>query len=63
MKHVEVDYHFVGERVASKWLDVRITWTNDQIADIMTKALPGPAFKKICTNMNLAPFSPDWRGC
>jgi hypothetical protein len=45
--------------VASKRLDVRIISTNDQIADIMTKALPGPAFKKICTNLNLAPYSPD----
>jgi hypothetical protein len=59
MKHVEVDYHFVRERVASKRLDVRIISTNDQIADIMTKALPGPTFKKICTNLNLAPCSPD----
>jgi hypothetical protein len=59
MKHVEVDYHFVRERVASKRLDVRIISTNDQIADIMTKALPGPAFNKICTNLNLAPYSPD----
>jgi histone deacetylase 1/2 len=59
MKHVEVDYHFVRERVASGQLDVRIISSQDQLADIMTKALPGPAFTNICRNLNLLPHSPD----
>lgn len=53
MKHVEVDYHFVRERVASGQLDVRLISSKDQLADIMTKALPGPAFRHICSNLNL----------
>jgi len=59
MKHVEVDYHFVRERVASRQLDVRIISSKDQVADTMTKPLAGPAFSKICTNLNLISYRPD----
>jgi hypothetical protein len=39
MKHVEVDYHFVHDRVLQKLLDVRSNSTNDQVADGFTKPL------------------------
>ena len=52
MKHVDVDYHFVRERVALKQLDVRTISSKDQLADIMTKALPAPAFNSIRCNLN-----------
>jgi hypothetical protein len=39
-KHIEIDYHFVREQVASKLLDVRFISTTDQVADGFTKALP-----------------------
>jgi hypothetical protein len=58
-KHVEVDYHFVRERVASRQLDVWVISSKDQIADIMTKPLPRPAFQKICGNLNLISYHPD----
>jgi hypothetical protein len=47
MKHVEVDYHFVHERVAMKQLDVRTISFKDRLADIMTKALPASAFTDV----------------
>jgi hypothetical protein len=59
MKHVKVDYHFVHEWVASRQLDVRIISSIDQVADIMTKPLLGPAFIKICNNLNLISYHPD----
>ena len=37
-KHIEVDYHFVRERVARKQLEVRIISSDDQVADGFTKA-------------------------
>jgi hypothetical protein len=37
MKHVEIDFHFVRERVERKLLDVRLVSTNDQVADGFTK--------------------------
>jgi hypothetical protein len=62
IKHVEVDYHFVHERVASRQLDVRIISSKDQVADIMTKPLAGPAFSKICNILNLISYHLDWGG-
>nr|CAN68364.1 hypothetical protein VITISV_021899 [Vitis vinifera] len=38
-KHVEIDYHFVRERVLQKTLDVRFLPSEDQVADILTKSL------------------------
>jgi len=39
-KHIEVDFHFVRERVAQGLLDVRFVSTKDQLTDGFTKALP-----------------------
>jgi hypothetical protein len=39
MKHVEVDYHFVPERVAKGLIDIRFISTKDQVADGFTKAI------------------------
>lgn len=58
-KHVEVDYHFVRERVASRQLEVRFISSKDQIADIMTKPLPSTAFTQIRHNLNLVSHRPD----
>jgi pantothenate kinase len=35
--YVEVDFHFVRERVAHGFLQVRLVSTNDQVADGFTK--------------------------
>jgi len=39
-KHIEIDYHFVREQVASRQLDIRFISSADQIEDGFTKALP-----------------------
>jgi hypothetical protein len=52
-KHVEVDFHFVRERVAEKALDVRIISSEDQLADIFTKALGRQAFYRLLHNLNM----------
>jgi hypothetical protein len=59
MKHVKVDYHFVRERVGMNQLDVRHISSKDQLADIMTKALPAPAFTHLRHNLNLLDRCPD----
>ena len=43
-KHVEVDYHFVRERVLRKDLAISFVSGKDNLADIFTKPLPGPSF-------------------
>jgi hypothetical protein len=39
-KHIEVDYHFVRERVSRKLLKIDFVPLRDQVADGFTKALP-----------------------
>ena len=53
-KHIEVDYHFVRERVARKALDIRFISTHDQLADILTKPLATQQFVKFRANLNMS---------
>lgn len=53
-KHIEVDYHFVRERVAQKLLDIRIISSNDQVADGFTKAQSIRRLHEFRRNLNLA---------
>jgi hypothetical protein len=39
-KHVEVDYHFVRDRVTKQEIQVRFISSKDQLADVLTKPLP-----------------------
>lgn len=44
-KHVEVDYHFIREKVQSKLLTVQHVGTLAQLANIFTKSLSGDRFQ------------------
>jgi len=52
-KHIEIDFHFVRERVTNKQLQIRFISTNDQLADGFTKALPTQKFEAFVGNLNL----------
>jgi histone deacetylase 1/2 len=52
-KHIEVDYHFVRERVAQRLLRIKFISSKDQLADIFTKPLPLPLFQGCRRNLNL----------
>jgi hypothetical protein len=52
-KHIEIDYHFVRERVANKRLDVKFISNKDQVADGFTKALPVKKLSEFKRNLNL----------
>ena len=39
-KHIEIDFHFVCERVANKQLQIKFISSKDQLADGFTKVLP-----------------------
>ena len=43
-KHIEIDVHFVRERVASRALVLEHVAGNDQLADILTKLLCSDKF-------------------
>ncbi|XP_072149133.1 retrovirus-related Pol polyprotein from transposon RE2 isoform X2 [Setaria viridis] len=52
-KHIEIDYHFVRERVAQKQLQIRFIGTSDQIADGLTKPLNSCKLEELKYNLNL----------
>jgi histone deacetylase 1/2 len=52
-KHIEVDYHFVRERVARKLLDIRFIPSGDQVADGFTKSLSTRQLGIFRRNFNL----------
>jgi hypothetical protein len=52
-KHIEIDFHFVCERVAQKLLEVRFISTNDQLADGFTKPIPAAQIRRFRSNLNL----------
>jgi hypothetical protein len=57
MKHMEVDYHFIRDRVVKKLLDIRFISTDDQVADGFTKALPQQRLVEFQNNLNLIKVS------
>jgi histone deacetylase 1/2 len=52
-KHIEIDFHFVRERVLRKQLEIRFIPSKDQVADGFTKPLPYRAFEDFKHNLNL----------
>ena len=50
-KHIEIDCHFVREKVLSKEVITKSISSNDQLADIFTKSLRGPRIQNICSKL------------
>jgi hypothetical protein len=53
MKHVEIDYHFVRERVSQGLLEIAYISTGDQVTDGFTKALSVWLQENFKHNLNL----------
>ncbi|KAM0984150.1 hypothetical protein ACFX14_011746 [Malus domestica] len=53
-KHIEIDYHFVRERVTRGDLQVQHVSSADQSAYILTKGLSTPLFYQHCANLMLS---------
>jgi hypothetical protein len=53
MKHLQIDYHFVRERVIKGDLLVQHVSSADQFADILTKGLSSRLFHHHCSNLML----------
>jgi hypothetical protein len=52
-KHIEVDYHFVRERVKRNLLQIDFVPTGDQIADGFTKSISVRQLENFKYNLNL----------
>lgn len=55
VKHVDIKYHFLRERVQSKEICVRYINTKYNVADLFTKALATPIFTWLQTLLGLLP--------
>jgi hypothetical protein len=53
MKHIEVDYHFVQERVLKRLLEIDFISSKDQVVDSFTKALLVRLLENFKCNLNL----------
>ncbi|KAI5343251.1 hypothetical protein L3X38_011127 [Prunus dulcis] len=62
MKHLQIDYHFVRERVIRGDLLVQHVSSADQFADILTKGLSAPLFQHQCSNLMLGSSKPAIEG-
>ena len=45
-KHVEIDGHFIKEKLENKIISLSFVRSTDQLADILTQAVTSEAFKK-----------------
>ena len=61
-KHIEIDVHFVRERVAKDQLIVQFVSSKEQFADILTKGLCSPLFLTHFRNLQLGSFKPVIEG-
>lgn len=43
-KHIEISHHFIRDRQADGAIKLEYVPTDEQAADVLTKALPGPSF-------------------
>ena len=50
-KHIEVDCHFIREKIALGCISTSFVNSNNQLADIFTKSLRGPRIKYICDKL------------
>lgn len=53
-KHMELDIHFVREKVASKALTVQHVLAHAQLADSFTKPLSSSRFANLRSNLNVS---------
>ena len=62
-KQIEVDCHFIIEKIASGCMTISFVNSNDQLTDIFTKSLKGPRIKYICDKLGAFDlYAPAWRG-
>lgn len=62
MKHVEVDLHFVRDKIAAKELTVQYVPSFEQIADCLTKALSSSKFDYFRDKLGVIRLSTSLRG-
>ena len=52
-KHIERDCHHVRDALKSKLITTEHVTSKNQLADILTKSLPGPAFERFVSKLGV----------
>lgn len=52
-KHIEIDAHFMREKVLAKQLEVRYVPSHDQVADCLTKSLSHNHFRYLRSKLGM----------
>lgn len=55
-KHIEIYYHFVRDKVASKQFQVKFLSSEDQLVNVLTKPLLSSRFSTMAFNLNMRPL-------
>ncbi len=53
-KHIQIRHHYIRECVADKSVELHYVPTADMVADLLTKALPKPAFQRLRKRLGIA---------
>ena len=61
-KHIELDIHYIRDKVLQKQLEVRYIPTNEQVADVLTKSLSLPKFSYFRSKLNVISRPLNLRG-
>jgi hypothetical protein len=56
-KHILVRYHYTRQKVNKGKIEIKYISTEDQLADILTKPLPGPKFTKLRYRIGVRKFT------
>ena len=54
-KHIEVDYHFIREKVFNGDILIKFISTKGQVADIFTKGMPSARFSLLKSKLIVSP--------
>jgi len=62
-KHIEIDCHFIQEKILSGYITTDFVNSNYQLADVFTKSLKGPRIEYICSKLSAYDiYAPAWGG-
>jgi hypothetical protein len=62
-KHIEVDCHFIREKIQAKKIEAPFVKSDDQLADVLTKSLEPTPFETNIYKLRLIDiYNPNFRG-
>ena len=52
-KHIEVDYHFIGEAWTKNVVTLQFTPSSKQLADLLTNVVSPQVFSNLCNKLDM----------